>query len=174
MSKFLAELFEVGSHHQEIQKFKLLESVDSMLGGLYAKLGADGVPQIDTGLVAKRLAGLVVLGKKDFRSAFPDLQDNVVILRLLNDVDEQDQQKMFSDEDEHKYNQFTANEKLEKLGSHATKVEQEFKELLDKFVANPKDGATLNNLKNRIGKMRTFFAQVRNNLRTQVKQSLKL
>ena len=59
MSKFLAELFEVGSHHQAIQKFKLLESVDSMLGGLYAKLGADGAPQIDTELVAKRLAGLI-------------------------------------------------------------------------------------------------------------------
>ena len=53
MSKFLAELFEVGSHHREIQNFKLLESVDSMLGGLYAQLGADGVPQIDTELVAR-------------------------------------------------------------------------------------------------------------------------
>ncbi len=157
----------------------LIESADTLLGALYARLANDGLYDINIQDTAEILAGLTVLGKRDYRQSFPDLADNVVVLRILNDLGEQDQKKMFTDSSRnepdgknHVLNTMTADEKIKDLASFASKLVQDYSDLIEK--AKGGDATALRRLSGLVGQMRTFYGRIRQTLVAQVRQTLKL
>ena len=169
MTQFLAELSENKPLYESLM---LCENVETLLGKLYAQLtnlnfkNFDDL-RVDLERTSTMLAGLVVLGKKDYRQHFPDINNNFTLLKLLNDLDEPHQEKEFQS-DIQKTVKITADEKVLSLGEVAAKVAKEFKDLLDAANEHPENEKTMNEIKNKIGKMRTFFGQVRNTLKHQL------
>ena len=143
------------------------ESADKYLGQLYAKLGNKlrtlKQQDIDPVDMAKALAGFRVIGKSDLRSGFADISKPKELLRLLNDIAEAGQEKVFGEDDNHK---MIADDRLREVGDSAPTIVQQYEDLLKALEEDNEDDQARETLLRDINKMRTFFEQIRSKLKT--------
>ena len=149
----------------------IVESADKYLGQIYAKLNNKfrtlTQQDLDPAELAKTLAGFRVIGKSDLRSGFEDVAKPKMLLRLLNDIAEPGQEKVFGEEGQQ---MVIADERIKQLGDAAPTFVHQYEELLKSIEEDSDDEQTRETLLRDINKMRTFFEQVRNKLKTHLAQ----
>lgn len=167
MLALLQELQSIVEETEIKTSILITESADKYLGQIYAKLGNKfrtlKQQDIDSADLAKVLAGFRVLGKSDLRAGFEDVSKPKMLLRLLNDIAEVGQEKMFGEESQALV---IADERLKQIGETAHSFVQQYEELLTKLEEDNEDEQTRETLLRDINKMRTFFEQARNKLKT--------
>lgn len=146
----------------------LSESADKLLGQIYVKVSNKHrtLKQQDTQIpdLAKILAGFRVLGKSDLRAGFADISVPKVFLRLLNDINEVGQERVFGEKDT--LSKVTADDRIKQIGETAATFVQQYEELLTQIEEDPDNDEIRDNLLKDINKMRTFFEQAKNKLKT--------
>lgn len=150
----------------------LTESAEKYLGQIYAKLGNTHQTLKQQDLNPKDLAlvlsGFRVLGKSDLRSGFSDISKPKNLLKILNDINEPGRTKEFGENDLHKMD---ADERLKDIGQSAEKYVSYYEEILNRLEEDNDDEEAREILLRDIGKMRTFFEQLKNKLKFHLGQA---
>ena len=171
MLKLIAEIQELHENKALNESVTIMESADKYLGQIYVKIGNKHrtLKQQDINVqdLAKILAGFRVIGKSDMRAGFSDVATPKVLLRLLNDIAEAGQEKVFGEDETHKV---IADERIKQIGETAHNFVEQYEMLLNNLEQDNDDEESRETLLRDINKMRTFFEQVRNKLKTHLAQ----
>lgn len=171
MLKLIQELQTLNEDREVQRSITLTESADKFLGQVYAKLNnrhrTIKQQDIDPADLAKTLAGFRVIGKSDLRSGFKDIANPKNLLRLLNDIAEVGQEKSFGEDDNHRV---IADERVKQVGEAAPSFIEQYEQLLKNLEEDNEDEQSRETLLRDINKMRTFFEQIRNKLKTHLSQ----
>mgnify|MGYP002507834170 CR=1 FL=1 len=150
----------------------LTESAEKYLGQIYAKLGnthqtlkQQDINPKDLALV---LSGFRVLGKSDLRSSFSDIAKPKSLLKILNDIGESARSKDFGESDIHKMD---ADERLKDIGQTAGNFVSYYEDILERLEEDNEDEEAREIILRDIGKMRTFFEQLKNKLKFHLGQT---
>ena len=166
MLKLIQELQSINEAAEVSTSIAISESADKYLGQLYVKLGNKQrtlkQQDIDPAEMAKTLAGFRVIGKSDLRAGFEDISKPKSLLRLLNDIAEAGQEKVFGEDPNHRV---IADERLKQVGESAPSFIEQYEELLKNIEEDADDEQSRETLLRDINKMRTFFEQIRNKLK---------
>lgn len=169
--KLLNELQEIVSEDRLAEKynFLLVERVDKLLGHLHAVLGnkEHALDDVDVEELSYQLAGLQVLGKRDYREAIDDFAkvDSAGVsknfFKFLDQVDDPRQTKDFSDKR-------SADELLKYIAqTHAPSVVEQWKTAIEK--AQNGDDTAYNKIKDAVAKMFQFYQTQYNKMKSHLK-----
>ena len=171
MLKLIQELQTLNEDREVQRSITLTESADKFLGQVYAKLNnrhrTIKQQDIDPADLAKTLAGFRVIGKSDLRAGFKDIANPKNLLRLLNDIAEVGQEKSFGEDNNHRV---IADERIKQVGEAAPSFIEQYEQLLKNLEEDNEDEQSRETLLRDINKMRTFFEQIRNKLKTHLSQ----
>ena len=171
MLKLIAEIQELHEAKSLNESVMIMESADKYLGQIYVKIGNKHrtLKQQDINVqdLAKILSGFRVLGKSSMRAGFADVSSPKVLLRMLNDIAEAGQEKVFGEDDGHRV---IADERIKQIGETAHNFVEQYEMLLNNLEQDNEDEESRETLLRDINKMRTFFEQARNKLKTHLAQ----
>lgn len=171
MLKLIAEIQELHEAKSLNESVMIMESADKYLGQIYVKIGNKHrtLKQQDINVqdLAKILSGFRVLGKSSMRAGFADVSSPKVLLRMLNDIAEAAQEKVFGEDDGHRV---IADERIKQIGETAHNFVEQYEMLLNNLEQDNEDEESRETLLRDINKMRTFFEQARNKLKTHLAQ----
>ena len=149
------------------------ESADQYLGQLYAKLGNRhrtlSQMDINPADLAKVLSGFRVIGKSDLRNGFADISKPKMLLKFLNDVNEVGQEREFGED---MNSLVKADDRLREIALAAPSFINQYEEMLTKLADDPEDDQTRETILRDINKMRVFFEQIRNKLKTHLNKQV--
>jgi hypothetical protein len=168
----LKQLQKLNEDKDYMEVSLLTDSAEKYLGQIYAKLGnthqtlkQQDINPKDLALV---LSGFRVLGKSDLRSGFSDIAKPKSLLKILNDINEPGRTKEFGENDIHKMD---ADERLKDIGQTASKFVTYYEDILNRLEEDNDDEEAREILLRDIGKMRTFFEQLKNKLKFHLGQA---
>jgi hypothetical protein len=172
--KLLQEVQQLSEQRDISRKIFIAESAEQYLGKIYTKIENENRTLKQQDLkpedLAKALAGFRVLGKADMRAGFADISKPKLLLQLLNDIDEISKDKEFG---EYEYHKVDADDRIAEIGEAAPSYVEQYEELL-KSLDDEKDNSAAKKARETllrdIGKMRTFYEQMRNKLKTLLSQ----
>jgi len=169
MYKLLSQLDESLKTTQFKKTEVMCESADKLLGQIFVKVGNKNKTLKDQELevedLARILAGFRVIGKIQYREVLGDVSSPKMLLKLLNDIDENGQEEIFGEPGTPKV---TADERIMEIGETHHKLVNKYTELLQQLEDDPDNDEVRDMLQRDIGQMRTFFEQAKNKLKNHV------
>jgi hypothetical protein len=163
----LQELYEIKQREAELKAEPLLESVESLLQVLTAKIKSKPeafLEHIDLDELAAQLGGLVLLGKAEHRQVideFSKLDDKRLsenLFKFLRDIAEPHADKIFDEG-------LTADKFLIYIGNvHAKSLTEEWKQVL--ASAKEGDQDAIKRISNALGKLNEFYSAAYRKLST--------